>query len=119
MVTNKGDITKMKTFYERVYAITKQVPRGSVTSYRDIAHALNSKAYRAVGTAMNKNPYAPKVPCHRVINSSGKLGGFAHGLKKKIAMLKKEGVTITNNRVDLKKFGHRLKKEKGSAKLHQ
>lgn len=45
------------------------------------------------------------VPCHRVINSDGRIGGFAHGTKKKIQMLKKEGIEIKNNKIDLKKFG--------------
>ena len=48
---------------------------------------------------MNKNPYAPHVPCHRVVNSDGKLGGFAHGTKKKISMLKEEGVLVVKNKI--------------------
>ncbi|MFH1325203.1 MAG: MGMT family protein [archaeon] len=95
----------MKTFNERCYEILKKVPAGKVTTYKAIAHKLNSKAYRQVGMAMNKNPYAPKIPCHRVINSDGKIGGFNSGVKKKIEMLKKEGVEVKNNRIDLGKFG--------------
>jgi methylated-DNA-[protein]-cysteine S-methyltransferase len=61
---------------------------------------MGTKAYRAVGTAMNKNPYAPEVPCHRVVNSNGEVGGFANGTSKKIEMLKKEGIPIKDNKVE-------------------
>ncbi|MEK6862106.1 MAG: MGMT family protein, partial [Nanoarchaeota archaeon] len=79
-------------FNERVYKITSRIPRGRVSTYKAVARALNCKAYRAVGNALNKNPYAPKVPCHRVISSSGFVDGFARGIKAKIRMLRKEGV---------------------------
>jgi methylated-DNA-[protein]-cysteine S-methyltransferase len=92
------------SFTEDCYNILKKVPKGKVTTYKEIARALNTKAYRAVGTAMNKNPYAPKVPCHRVINSDGNLGGFAEGLKKKIRMLKNEGIEIIDGKINLKKY---------------
>jgi methylated-DNA-[protein]-cysteine S-methyltransferase len=94
----------MKTFSEKCYDILKKIPKGKVTTYKAIANKLNTKAYRAVGRAMNKNPYAPKIPCHRVVNSNGELGGFASGLKNKIKLLKKEGIKIENNKIDLKKF---------------
>ncbi len=100
----------MSPFYESCYKVLRKVPRGKVTTYREIARALNSKAYRAVGTAMNKNPYAPQVPCHRVINADGNLGGFASGLKNKIKLLKSEGVEIINNKIDLKKYFFKLRK---------
>ncbi len=96
-------------FNQKVYKICQQIPRGKVSTYKEIAKKLNSKAYRAVGNAMNKNPYAPKVPCHRVINSNGNVGGFASGTKNKIKMLEKEGVIIKNNKVDLKKYLHQFK----------
>lgn len=97
-------------FNGRCYAVLRKVPRGKVTTYKEIATALHSKAYRAVGSAMNKNPYAPKVPCHRVVNSDGSLGGFASGPKKKAAMLKKEGVEIKKGKIDLKKYMYRLRR---------
>jgi len=98
----------MQSFNERCYEILRKVPRGKVTTYKAIAEKLNSKAYRQVGRAMNKNPCGflngGNVPCHRVVGSSGDLVGFAHGLKKKAEMLKKEGVEIKNGKVDLKRF---------------
>lgn len=89
----------MKTFNERCYALLTKVPKGKVTTYKEIAKALHSKAYRAVGNAMNKNPFAPKVPCHRVVNSNGFVGGYAYGTKKKIQMLENEGIKIGNGKV--------------------
>lgn len=96
------------SFNNKCYNILKKVPKGKVTTYKALAVNLKTKAYRAVGNAMNKNPYAPKVPCHRVINSNGNLGGFASGIKNKIKLLKKEGIEIKNNKIDLKKYEHKL-----------
>lgn len=103
----------MKTFNERCYEILKKVPKGKVTTYKAIAEKLNSRAYRQVGRAMNKNPHGfvggGDVPCHRVVGSNGDLVGFAHGLKKKTQMLKEEGIEIKNGKVDLKKFGYKFR----------
>jgi len=97
-----------KSFNERCYELLRKVPKGKITTYKELAHALNTGAYRAVGNAMNKNPYAPVVPCHRVINADGRLGGFASGLPKKIKMLKSEGVKIVDGKIDLNKYLHRF-----------
>ncbi|MBT4377112.1 MGMT family protein [archaeon] len=93
-----------KSFNEKCYELLRKVPKGKLTTYQELAKNLHSKAYRAVGNAMNKNPYAPEVPCHRVIKSTGEVGGFATGTKKKIKMLKEEGIEIKNNRIDLEKY---------------
>ena len=99
----------MQTFAERCYRVLSKVPAGKVTTYREIAHQLNSKAYRAVGTAMARNPNAPEVPCHRVICTSGKIGQYAGGSKKKIAMLKAEGIDIQQGKVkEVAKYLHRF-----------
>lgn len=90
-------------FKERVWLLIKKVPKGKVTTYKQIASILNTKAYRAVGTACNKNPYRD-VPCHRVVNSNGNIGGYARGKNEKIKLLEKEGIKIINERVDLKKY---------------
>jgi len=98
-----------KSFNEKCYSVLVEVPKGKITTYKEIAHKLNSKAYRAVGNAMNHNPYAPKIPCHRVVNSDGRVGGFASGVKRKIEMLRKEGIEIDkNNKIDLKKYLHKI-----------
>lgn len=95
-------------FQERVYKILKKVPKGKVTTYKALANKAGTKAYRAVGSAMNKNPYAPQVPCHRVINSNGEVGGFASGTKNKIKLLKKEGIKIEKGKINLKKYDFRF-----------
>jgi methylated-DNA-[protein]-cysteine S-methyltransferase len=96
-------------FNERCYKILKKVPSGKVVTYKQIARVLGSRAYRAVGNAMRKNPYAPKIPCHRVINSDGFVGQFARGIKTKIRLLKSEGVIIDNEGfIDLKKYLYKL-----------
>ncbi len=86
-------------FNEKVWLLCKKVPKGKVTTYKEIAAAMHTKAYRAVGNALNRNPYAPVVPCHRVVGSDGSLVGFAKGLKKKAQMLRKEGVKIRHGKI--------------------
>ena len=88
-----------KSFNQKIWNLTKKIPKGKVTTYKILAEALGTKAYRAVGNVLNKNPYAPIVPCHRVVDSKGHLHGFAHGLKKKAELLRKEGIKINNNRI--------------------
>ena len=94
----------MKTFNEHVWNLMKKIPRGKVTTYKQLARSLNTKAYRAVGNACRRNPYAPQVPCHRVVKTNGLIGGFGgktkgKNIKKKIALLKKEGVRVQNGKV--------------------
>ena len=99
-------------FQEKVYSLCKKIPKGKVSTYKEIGNALGGKGqiYRAVGVALNKNPFAPKVPCHRVVASDGSLGGFAGGIRKKIVLLKKEGIEIKNNKIV--NFGKKLCKIK-------
>ena len=88
-------------FQEKVYSFCIQIPWGMVTTYKEISRALNGsgKVSRAVGNALHKNPFAPRVPCHRVICSDGRIGGFATGTKCKMRMLKKEGITFKAGKV--------------------
>jgi len=92
-------MVRKQKFSERCYFFLRKVPKGKVTTYKEIAKAMHSKAYRAVGNAMNKNPYAPRVPCHRVVSSTGEIGGYAHGTRKKIEMLGKEGIKVKNEKI--------------------
>ncbi|MEK6861990.1 MAG: MGMT family protein [Nanoarchaeota archaeon] len=97
-------------FSEKVYKVISRIPRGKVSTYKAVAQALNCKAYRAVGNALNKNPYASHlVPCHRVIKANCEIGGFASGTRNKIKMLKKEGVVIKNSKIDLQKYFYQLR----------
>lgn len=92
-------------FFEAVYQITKKIPAGKVATYGQIAVLLGKpKAARAVGQALHVNPYAPFVPCHRVVDARGHLRGFAQGLKVKEKLLKNEGMKIVNGYIDLNKY---------------
>tara|TARA_Y200000002_G_C22297913_1_gene503284 strand:+ start:195 stop:494 length:300 start_codon:yes stop_codon:yes gene_type:complete len=92
---NKGFIgTK---FQRKVWNYLKTIKKGSVTTYKQVAIAINRpKSARAVANAVGKNPLAPKIPCHRVIKSDGSLGGYSGkgGIKTKKKLLKKEGIII-------------------------
>ena len=81
----------MTEFKKRVYKVVSKIPKGSVMSYKEVAEGAGyPKAWRAVGNVLNKNRDS-KIPCHRVIKSSGKIGGFAGGSNKKISLLRKKG----------------------------
>src|SRR3989338_9525432 len=88
-------------FQKKVYELCSKIPKGRVTTYKEIGKALgkDGNVYRAIGQALNKNPFAPDVPCHRVVCADGSLGGFAHGGRAKIALLKKEGVTVVAGKI--------------------
>lgn len=86
----------------------KKVPRGKVTTYKKIGEKLGTKAYRAIGQSLRRNPYAPKVPCHRVIRSDFSIGGFRGKIKgkfvnEKIELLRKEGIKVEKGKIK-KKF---------------
>lgn len=91
----------MTEFQSLCYQTLKdKVPAGKVITYGRLAKLINHpKAYRAVGSAMHKNPFAPEVPCHRVVKSGGELGGFAKGIKRKIQLLKREGVIVKAGKI--------------------
>lgn len=98
-----------KRFTERVYEIVKKIPKGRVSTYGQIAALLGKpKAYRAVGNALHNNPTVKIIPCHRVVNASGKLAkAFKFGgIEAKKAFLEEENVVVDENySVDLEKFG--------------
>ena len=88
--------------YRIVWDLTAQVPPGRVTSYGAIAKALGDiRAARAVGAIEHVNPYAPKVPCHRVVYNDGGIGGFGapEGVSKKIQLLSSEGIEVENGKI--------------------
>ena len=80
-------------FQKKVLIATMEIPRGAVKSYAWVAKKAGSRgASRAAGQALKKNPYAPHVPCHRVVASDGSIGGYSGGVTKKKKLLKKEGI---------------------------
>ena len=90
----------MTRFQSDCYEALQKVPKGKVITYAGLARMIGRpKAHRAVGSAMNKNPYAPQVPCHRVVKSNGDLGGFATDIEVKIKRLQEEGVMVSDNKI--------------------
>ena len=90
-------ILKGTKFQIKVWKYLKTIPKGKVKTYKQVATGINRpKSARAVANACAKNPYAPKVPCHRVIRSDGTLGGFSSpgGTKTKKKLLKREGFSL-------------------------
>lgn len=87
-------------FEKEVYRAVSKIPPGEVRSYKWVAEtAGHPKACRAVGNALNKNPYTVTIPCHRVIKSDGSIGGYAKGGGLKKRLLKREGLTVSGGTV--------------------
>jgi len=114
-------LAKLSTYQQDILRILAEVPKGKVTTYSDLAKELAKRdakwspgASRAVGTTMRNNPCGPQIPCHRVVKSDGTIGSFRGGAKgaveEKIAMLRGEGVTVVNGKIDLKKYRHMFNK---------
>lgn len=81
-----------KSFKQKVLDVVRKIPRGNSLSYGEVARrAGNPRACRAVGNIMNRN-FDPGVPCHRVVGSNGRLGGYRDGVKRKKEILREEGV---------------------------
>lgn len=90
----------MTKFIQKVLTIVKKIPKGKVMTYKEVALKLgNRNLARAVGQALKRNPYPIVIPCHRVIRSDGKIGGYALGVDKKKRLLKKEGIIIIGDKV--------------------
>ncbi|MEO0096495.1 MAG: MGMT family protein [candidate division WOR-3 bacterium] len=90
----------MTKFAQKVLAIVKKIPKGKVMTYKEIAIKLGDKNLaRAIGQILKRNPYPIVIPCHRVIRSDGKIGGYSLGIEKKKELLRKEGILIVGNKV--------------------
>ena len=90
-------ILKGTKFQLKVWKYLKSIPKGELRTYTQVAIAIKKpKAVRAVANAIGKNPYAPKIPCHRVIMSDGSLGGYSGkgGINTKRKLLKLEGTLL-------------------------
>lgn len=85
-------------FQQKVWREIAKIPYGKTKTYKDIAEAIgHPRAYRAVGQACNRNPVPIIIPCHRVINSNGSLGGYSRGKQLKNTLLKKENIAVKRN----------------------
>eukprot|EP01039_Chlorochromonas_danica_P001466 gene1466-1594_t len=106
--TEKKEAFAGKTvFHSLVYEACRKIPRGKVMTYKSLAEAIgHPRAFRAVGSALRQNPYAPQVPCHRVVASDRTLGGFkghtdvmCSALREKKSLLEEEGVVFEGDQV--------------------
>jgi methylated-DNA-[protein]-cysteine S-methyltransferase len=95
---------------QKIYKKLLEVPKGQITTYGELAKAVGLKnGQRIIGKIMNKNPYPVIVPCHRVVMSTGKIGGYAYGEHVKIKLLNDEGIQIKNGKIlDLKNRVYRF-----------
>ncbi|MEM3408229.1 MAG: MGMT family protein [Candidatus Micrarchaeia archaeon] len=94
-------------FKERVYSILRKIPKGKVITYKRLAElAGNNKAARVVGNLMRRNKNPEKIPCYKVVKSNGGIGGYSAkgGVKKKIQLLKKDGIKIKNGKIEKRFF---------------
>ena len=95
---------------EKIYKNLKKVPKGKVITYKSLGKSVNSKAYRYVGMCMKTNSDLIKIPCYKVVLSSGRIGNYSGigGVKQKIKLLEKDGIKVVNGKVDLKKYGYKF-----------
>ena len=96
-----------KTAFERIYDVVKQIPKGSVATYGQVAALAGNKRWsRVVGYALHVNPDPEHIPCHRVVNRYGEVSrAFAFGGEnRQIALLQEEGIVMDGNRVNLSKY---------------
>jgi len=95
---------------DRCYRLVCRIPKGKVTSYKEVAEALGIRGYRLVGMLLSRNPEPVKIPCHRVVKSNGEVGGYIMGVDKKVELLRSEGIPVKNGRiVDFQRYFFRLK----------
>ena len=87
------------SFERRVLLEVSKIPFGEVTTYKKISESLGTMGYRAVGTAIGKNPFPIIIPCHRVVKSDGSIGNYRGGVRMKREILKNEGIKIRDNKI--------------------
>ena len=96
---NRFSKKQITSFRQKVYEAVRRITPGSVMTYASVARVIGiPRAARAVGNALNKNPFY-EVPCHRVVRADGRVGGFIRGTRAKIKLLRGEGVKVTNGKI--------------------
>jgi len=94
---------KDNNFRNKIFEIVRKIPKGEVLTYKQVASEAGlPRTWRAVGNILNKN-HNPEIPCHRVVRSDGRAGGYNRGIGRKITLLKKEGVIIVKDKTVLLK----------------
>jgi len=89
----------LKDCFQKIYRVVSKIPKGRVLTYKEVAKMAKIKnGWRVVGMALNKNKNPIVIPCHRVIKSDGSLGGYSGGIKKKIKLLKSEGLKVVKEK---------------------
>ena len=86
-------------YQHKLQRLLLEIPKGKVSTYKEIAHAMNMRGYRFVGQLLNKNEHPEKYPCYKIVNSDGRLGGFALGSAEKIRRLKADGISVKNGKI--------------------
>ena len=91
--------SSLTPFQKKVYKTVLSIPLGEVRTYKWVARKIgNTRASRAVGQALKRNPHTIIIPCHRVIKSDGSLGGYSKGVRMKKGLLKKERMETKERR---------------------
>lgn len=90
---------------ERVLSLVRKIPAGKVTTYKELARAAGRpNGWRAVARILATNPHPVEIPCHRVVMSDGRLGGYSLGVRRKEELLRREGVEVSGGRINLEKY---------------
>lgn len=89
------DLGTATPFRTRVLEELRNIPFGETASYGEIGRRIGSGSPRAVGQAVGRNPLSIIIPCHRVVTTAGRLGGFSSGLPRKVALLRLEGIPVS------------------------
>ncbi|MBI4177783.1 MAG: MGMT family protein [Candidatus Aenigmarchaeota archaeon] len=87
--------------------LLRKIPKGFVTTYKELARATKTHP-RAIGTIMHSNEFPAEFPCYKVVMSDGRLGGYGGGIRKKIRLLRKDGIIVKNGRIGLEKHMFKL-----------
>jgi len=91
----------MTSFRQKVFAIVARIPRGKVSTYKEVARAAGRpRAVRAVGNILRTNRLLKKIPCYRVIKSDGRIGGYVLGIKEKARRLRADGISIRGDKIE-------------------
>ncbi len=92
---------------KRLYNLLREIPKGKVSTYRELGRKLNTKSYQAVGQILKRNEDPVTFPCYKIVNSNGNIGGYSgsnpKNILKKIKLLARDGIKIKNKKIDLKK----------------
>jgi methylated-DNA-[protein]-cysteine S-methyltransferase len=84
---------------QKLQQLLLKVPKGKVTTYKAVAQAMGTRGYRYIGQLLNKNPEPDLYPCYKVVQSNGRVGGFAQGMREKIRRLKEDGIEVAKGKV--------------------